>query len=297
MDQFPLADGLLRRFGRAGEVADRQAIERRLQQLVDEALATWSGVALAPVVFVDYLADRIVTVSDDPLDALRRAVVSDIYLACGCTLGDPRALDHFERAILTPVVHALKRRHSQSVLDELAQVLRARLLVVRGEGEPPRIADYSGLGPLTRWLRVIAVRELIDLIGDTRDDIELDPETGNWPLLGVDTELDFLKASYRSLFSAAFRAAFAALEARERNLLRYYYVDGLRMDRIAGLYKVTQPTVSRWIKAAQDKLLDEARRGLLERLGGNPHEIESLLRLMKSQIELSLRTLLGNPSE
>ena len=43
---------------------------------------------------------------------------------------------------------------SSQFVDEVKQGLRERLLV----GPPPRIAEYSGSGPLGGWLRVVSVR-------------------------------------------------------------------------------------------------------------------------------------------
>jgi len=47
-------------------------------------------------------------------------------------------------------------------LDEVRQLLRARLLLPSETG-PPRLVDYCGAGRLRRQLRVVATRALVNL--------------------------------------------------------------------------------------------------------------------------------------
>src|SRR5688500_7896938 len=101
------------------------------------------------------------------LDARRPAEVTlaeqlqwcldDLYLACACCAGDRAAVIAAERE-LVPVIDLALTTWDTAVRDETRQKLRAMLLVDHA-GRGPLLAQYSGRGKLTRWVRVVATRE------------------------------------------------------------------------------------------------------------------------------------------
>jgi RNA polymerase sigma-70 factor (ECF subfamily) len=107
-----------------------------------------------------------------------------------------------------------------------------------------------------------------------------------------DPEVAYLKRVYTGEFRAAFESAFAELGARDRNLLRYAFVEGLTIDGIGALYKVHRATAARWIVKAHGELGAKVKAGLLARLGVDAAEYESILRLLESQIDLTLERFL-----
>jgi RNA polymerase sigma-70 factor (ECF subfamily) len=107
-----------------------------------------------------------------------------------------------------------------------------------------------------------------------------------------DAELSIIKRRYREGFESALREALDSLDDRERMLLRMNVVDGLSFDRIAKVYRVTQPTVSRWVARARDRVLTETRRLLRERMLLSESEFESLAGLVVSQLDLTVSHLL-----
>ena len=74
-------------------------------------------------------------------------------------------------------------------------------------------------------------------------------------------------------------------------MLRQYYIDGLTIDRLAALYRVDRATTARWVVAARSAVLAGTRDFLGSALGVTTSEVESILRLVGSQLELSLRQL------
>jgi RNA polymerase sigma-70 factor (ECF subfamily) len=76
-------------------------------------------------------------------------------------------------------------------------------------------------------------------------------------------------------------------------VLRQHYLDGLTMDAVAGLYRVHRITVVRWMNEARAALAKETRRELGARLRVDKRELESILRLIESQIDVTLRAFLG----
>src|SRR5262249_22780652 len=113
------------------------------------------------------------------------------------------------------------------------------------------------------------------------------------PAAVADPEIDLLRARYAVEFQAALRAALEALPARDRNLLRFSYLEGLSIDEIAAFYRVHRATAARWIGRARDALVEETRRLVLARVAVGEAELESLMRDLASQLEVSVRRLLG----
>ena len=210
-------------------------------------------------------------------------------IAC-CASGLRAALEGFEARFLSQVPSFVARIDSSAAFaDEVKQELRTRLLV-GSDGRSPRIADYTGAGPLARWLQVAALRTALNLRrqnGGPRVEA-LGSEGG---LADGDPELSYRRASSRRVFEEALRAALGSLSARERNLLRFHFIDGLSTPQIAELLRTHRTTVRRQLNDCHARLLSTLRADLRQRLGLTPSEVESYMRTAKSQIELSLSEL------
>jgi RNA polymerase sigma-70 factor (ECF subfamily) len=108
-----------------------------------------------------------------------------------------------------------------------------------------------------------------------------------------DPELAFLKERYRRDFEEALVAALAVLSERERVVWRLNLVGGASHARIASMYRVNQSTVTRWVAAARGRVWKELRRHLSARLGIASAEVESLVRLVRSDFNVSISRVLG----
>lgn len=84
----------------------------------------------------------------------------------------------------------------------------------------------------------------------------------------------------------------AQLTVKQRHIMRLHVIDGLNLDKLAALEKVNRSTVARWLQAAREQLLRDTHRRLRARLNLTPPELESLLGLVRSQIDVSLHGLL-----
>jgi RNA polymerase sigma-70 factor, ECF subfamily len=258
----------------------------RLARIVAEARAAWPGVGIADERFMGHLAARMPALADpaDPFAGLRTA---DLLLACGCCHGDAGALAAFMAGFGADIEAVARRFHSLPVdRDDVLQVVRERLLV----GPPPRIADYAGLGFLQNWVRIAAVRAFLDA-GRRRS---ARPEVGDHDALAAiadpndDVELAYLKRHYRGEFKRAFAEAVAALSSRERNLLRQHLVGGLTIDQMAALYGIHRATAARRVAAARAALLQATRARLAARLRIDDGELGSIMRLIHSQLDISI---------
>jgi RNA polymerase sigma-70 factor (ECF subfamily) len=214
----------------------------------------------------------------------------DLYLACAAVAGVPAAVDKLRRVYWPIIVHFLRPlRMSKAFREEFAQDLWEALLVGRPSA-PPKLAMYSGRGPLAGFLGVTARRMALSALRHrgAEERAAVRGIARAEPPVNRDAELAIIKDRYRQAFQKAIEDALRVLDERARDVLRMHVADGLTVDRIAKVYDVSQSTVSRWIAAARKAILAEARRLLREHLPLSDGEFESLTNLLASEVELSL---------
>jgi RNA polymerase sigma-70 factor (ECF subfamily) len=256
--------------------------EPNLITMCEAGRHAWPEVALERRIFEQYVVER----GPSPGDwlSLRPA---DLYLACACAQRDPRALAEFENHYLCEVPAFLARSNATArFIDDVRQQLRERLFV---EG---KITQYSGRGALTSWLRVVTVRAASNLRRQDRPHADIDEV-----VLGtaIDPELDVIRRRYGDTFRTALRDAIAGLDMDDRNLIRLHYIDGLNIERIAVVFRVSRATIGRRMIAVRERILAETNRLLRERLNATPSELDSLLRVVRSQLGMSLSDALREP--
>jgi RNA polymerase sigma-70 factor (ECF subfamily) len=158
-----------------------------------------------------------------------------------------------------------------------------------------KISEYSGRGDLRRWVRTVALRTCLNLLRKGKAEVLVGDEQvlANMAQSGDDPELAYMKQRYRGEFKQAFLTALAALSARDQSLLRYHHADGLNIDEIGAIYRVHRVTAYRWLEKAREALVDGIQKTLRERLRLDQSEFDSILRLIRSQLHLSLVRHLG----
>ena len=217
---------------------------------------------------------------------------AEVYLACACATGDPAALALFERTYVATVPPALSRLSlGKDDIAEVMQTLRIRLFVSEG-GAPARVLRYAGAGQLGGLVRVAAIRIGLNLLRSRGKLQDGDDGMEELPVANDDPELAELKAQCRSSFKAAFEDAIASLEPRERSLLDLALVKGMSVDKIGVVYGVHRATAARWVAQARANLTRELRSLLGVRIGVPAAQVDDLLPLVESQIELSLERVL-----
>lgn len=230
------------------------------------------------------------TEGEGPLPARLAALhAADLYLALACANGRREAIELFEREHVARVGDFVARINAtKDFADEVRQRLRSRLLTGTAE-QPPRIRSYSARGPIGGWLRVCAVREGRELEGAphaSSDEVDR--------VVAIqDPEIAFLKERYGELVSDAFRRALLAVESEDRTMLRMHYVDGLTLEQVATVFRVSRATGARSLARARARLVEAARRDLQEAIGGDSIAVDSLIAFVRSRIELDLAKHLG----
>ncbi|MDC0708909.1 sigma-70 family RNA polymerase sigma factor [Stigmatella sp. ncwal1] len=265
-------------------------LEETLGALVAQARQAHPTLAFEPADFLRHLAAHLPTRGNvgAALDCVR---ADELLLAFACARNEPLALALLERQVFSQVEVWLPGEDS-AVVAEVRQRLRQRLLLA-GNKRPPRIATFSGRGTLARWARAIATRLLIDLKQESPAHVSLEeasPEAE--ALMGRDPELSFIRSRYQEDFRQAFQEALGTLTPRERSLLRLHHVDNLSVDSVGIMYQMSRSTAARWIVQAREHLIERTREALAARLKLEPPELESLLGLLRSHLEVSLHRLL-----
>jgi RNA polymerase sigma-70 factor (ECF subfamily) len=274
---------------RSAALEQVEGLEALLRAHFAAGQAQWASVPLTPERFVRHLARHLPEASQE---ALRQLQAADLYLACACAEGDRQALLAFEQHVLQRVPARLGPLPAATV-DEVLQVLRQRLLLGRGE-MPPKIADYSGRGPLLAWVRIIASRIVGELASqDGRQELfDEPPEVLARMLSSDDPERELLKEDSRQVLAEALRKALSVLPERERALLRLHHLHGLTMDKLATMYGESRSGVARRVAQARERLLKLTRAELASRLNIAGPEVESLLGLVQSRLDFSLHRLM-----
>jgi len=232
----------------------------------------------------------------DHLEACRQAgalpeSTEDLFIAWAAARGDGQAVRRID-ALIAEIAPSVRRIDgTPAFVDEVSQAVRVRLLVAE-PGSAPRIASYSGRGPLAGWIRAAATRVAIDLKRSAAPALAGDDLLGDLVSGEPDPALRHLKTLHRADFQTALAEALAALPDRQRAVLRLHYVDGLRLAEIGKLYGVHESTVSRWVTRAAEEVADQARRRLTERLSVSGSSLDSLARLVRSQLDLSIARIL-----
>jgi RNA polymerase sigma-70 factor (ECF subfamily) len=265
--------------------ASTDASTDRAREALAACARAWPEVRVDPRALEAYLRER--------PDADDRHL-ADLALSCACLAGDPaaqRALDRLIHAEAQRVVGEL--RQPAWLADEVHQELGGRLLAAP-PGSAPRLATYAGGAALGRWLGVAAMRTALNLIRGARPETPLDADLDVADAL-LPPELAVVRDKYGAEVEHAIRAAFDALDsARDRNLLRLYYLERVGLDQLGQMFGVHGSTVSRWLTALRASVLEDVRTRLGERLGlaGNYSDVDSLIRAVQSELDLTLSRIL-----
>lgn len=255
--------------------------ESDLRRLFEEGRRIFPRIVLDEETFTKRAAEA-------GLERARSRHAAELYLAFACASGLREAIDHFEAEYVPIIARAVARVRGGESPEDLVQKLRALLLIGRSE-RGPLIARYAARGTLASWLGVVAVREALATRSSGRE-ISDDAALAD-AAVSSDQELQYLRQLYAPELLRAFQSAFATLSPKERNMLRYVYVDGLDATAVGKILKVHRTTASRQIARVHELLSERTRERLIDLLGVEQAELESIIRLVQSQLQISLSGL------
>jgi RNA polymerase sigma-70 factor (ECF subfamily) len=279
----------------AGEPAEPSDDElpHELASALDRARSAWPGLEVDDETFGRALSTR-VPAGVTATSFVRRLHAADLYLVLACGAGDAAAQAILEARYLPDLLPSLRRLGlSATGVDEALQLVREELLVAPPGGRP-RILSYGARGSLKGWLRAVATRTGLRSVGSGPRIAELHESTVEHP--DDDLELAYLKRTYGTSFQAAFRLALQGLPGPDRVLLKQRLQHHLSIEQLGALHGVHGSTVSRWVTDARERLVAATRDAMMRELKVGRPEVSSILRLIRSELDITFTTSAGSES-
>ncbi len=264
-------------------------LARTVARLTLEAEAHWGEPLMAHAAFAQRLRAA-VAAERSPAEALARIHTIDLYLAQACAGGSARAMSLFSNRHLSRVgEHLAAFRSAHVTADEVRRELEDALLLGRGESAP-RIGQYSGRGPLDRFVATAARNTMRSLLRRKGHDTAADDVAEVASKVGEShpSSRKLVVTRYEGIIRDAVRASLPSLDRRQRTILRLHMSQGVPLTHIARMLRVHQSTVSRTLEAAIDQLYTAIRKYLREVYGFNDPEMDSIIRDVRSRIESQL---------
>jgi len=252
--------------------------------------AAFPTIPLDETLFLSFVARRAETWGGNPDRA------ADLYLACACIAQVPAAVSQFMTRFADRVPRYLGRlARNADLVSEVRQILVTRC-IVGDAAHPPALNTYSATGSLEGWLRATAVREALALnrrLQENSDDFQAALEARTpW----ADRELSVFKQLYHEAVSTAFAAACSEIGAEDRALLRLHYVNNVTTANLATLYGISRATLIRRLASARGMLLERVKSALKRGAGVAEQDFDSILKLVRSQVDLHLSQVLKEPA-
>jgi RNA polymerase sigma-70 factor, ECF subfamily len=218
----------------------------------------------------------------------------DLFLACACLAGDHTAVAQLHAESKDALGQHLSRiRGALAIREEVEQQLWSTVLV--GTGGAPKLATYAGRGPITAWMGVAAQRVALMALRQERAEARARQEaSAQVSLVDQDPELVVIKERFREQLNAAVAAALACLTDREKTIFRLHLVDRLTLETIGRSYGVHHSTVLRWLAAARERIVEEAKAHLRATMPISTGEFDSIARLLLSQLDLNISRALDD---
>jgi len=207
--------------------------------------------------------------------------IGDLALACACGDGNEQAWEHFfghYREQLYAAARAIIGGRGQTAGEaqarELADSIYAELygLGPREVQRRPLFDYFHGRSKLTTWLRAVLAQRHIDALraAQRTEPLEEKDEAYIAEILrarGSPVPQDPERARYLTLLQATLLEALAALDARDRLRLAYYYVQELTLAEIGRLLGEHEATASRHLERTRRELRRQVERTLAAEKG------------------------------
>ena len=250
---------------------------------------------------------------------LRALHIEDLALACACTEGSEPAWEHFVREF-RPALYAAARAVSrggqggESNARELADSIYADLYGLTSgqseEGKAPAgrrgglFRYFHGRSKLSTWLRAVLAQRHVDALRAARRTESLDEEQeGAAPKSAAvprddagSAPPDPERVRYTALLQATLTAALAALDARDRLRLCYYYVQDLTLAQIGRLLGEHEATVSRKLERMRGDLRKQVERRLRDGSGLSEAQVQLCFDYAREKWPFDLTGTLGEGS-
>ncbi len=253
---------------------------------------------VAPALALDMIgfAEHVALCADEmaPLDSLQRLYWGDLWVVFGAVSGNRDAWRVLDSHYFAESVRVLGRlKLSRDKLDEVSQHTRVRLFSPGPRGVA-KLRQYRARGALGAWLKMVVTRDAIDMLSKKK--VELPAFSDDFwsaiPASQDDNEMALLRREYGAQLKRTVEAVVEEMPDDARSMLRYHLVEGLTIDDIAVIVGIHRATVARRIGRARDAMARATRERMREHLQMTASQLTSVMRLIDTQIELSLYRLL-----
>jgi RNA polymerase sigma-70 factor (ECF subfamily) len=266
---------------------DASAVATALGDAIATARRAWPDLPFDDKQFARELGA--VIEGPDVAGELKGVHVADLFLARACVAGVSEAQRAFDSQHLTRVAEWIAHvDRSPAFAADVRQDASRLLLMADGES-PPKLNSYSGRGALGAFARVFVTRLARRFKRRKAEAPYVDPDEQVLKAPDLDPEVRLLRSRFAREFAEAFKATLAELDADERNVLRLHYLDGLSIDEVGTTYRVSRATAARWLAKARARVVEETQRRLAARMGASAPNAASLLSMVQSQLDVSLR--------
>ena len=102
------------------------------------------------------------------------------------------------------------------------------------------------------------------------------------------------KAQYKTRLEAALRDELARVPPDRRLILRLHFVENQSVDAIARRLGIHRVTVARWLWSSGEQIFENLRRRFHDQFSVSAPDFDSLIRLVRSNMSVDLRELLGS---
>ncbi|MGE0551274.1 MAG: hypothetical protein AB7O24_22225 [Kofleriaceae bacterium] len=171
-----------------------------------------------------------------------------------------------------------------AAVDDLVQDLFVFLLLPAAGGDP-RIARYSGRGPLASWLRITGTRFARKRLHRQSPCSSGEPVPD---LLGSDPQLAIMRRLSRPQFEDALQSIIAKLSDSDRLLLRRYFLCNDTLTQLGEQLHVAPSTIARRIAAIRVRILEQLKGRVTTQSDVTDSSFRSLVGLLRSNLELDL---------
>jgi len=274
---------------------DLEEVGAALEQLFVSGERTHPRVRLASLDLARHVGERHAA-RPLSLERLKRLDGAGLYLAAACLAKDSAAMNTLEALVQEALPWVKRVDPTAAFVDDVRQQLLETLLTP-ARAARSKIAEYTGVGSLRSWIRAVALGTAVSL-RRRQGGLVLpgDEALSSLTERAEGGEVDYLRARYRESFNDAFQDALRTLDPSERNLLRLHYLMGLTLEELGRLHGYHRSTSVRWLARARHKLLAQTRALLRQRLGLTRSEVSSLVRLLRSELDVSLRAFWVDPA-
>jgi RNA polymerase sigma factor (sigma-70 family) len=212
----------------------------------------------------------------------------DLALARACEAGDEAAWERFVREyrpVLQRAADAIDPSGgAREIADSLIGELYGRKL----------FRYFQGRSRLSTWLRAVLAQRYIDRIRELKKHEPLPESENEWPAAAPVAAGGTERDRFVSAVQNALTDAIAALDARDRLRIRYYYIEGMKLAAIGRLLNEHEATASRNVERTRRELRAAVELRLTAAEGFDARSLaECLDAVMNDPGEIDINELMG----